>query len=168
MFMTTQTAAALIREARRAARLTQAELAGSAGITQSVISAYEHGRREPSFATLQRLIAAAGYTLDASFVRAEPGGLLAAVRASASELRDALGPLGAVDIQVFGSVARGNESPDSDIDLLVELAPDVGAFALLRMQSAAEAILRRSVDILPSTGLKPDVADRVAREAVPL
>jgi len=166
--VTTQTAATLIRDARTAASLTQAELAGRAGITQSVISAYEHGRREPSFATLQRLIAAAGYALDASLVRAEPGGLLAAVRASASELRDALGLLGAVDIQVFGSVARGDESPHSDIDLLVELAPDVGAFALLRMQSAAEAILRRSVDIVPSAGLKPDVADRVAREAVPL
>lgn len=166
--MATQTAAALIREARSAASLTQAELAGRAGITQSVVSAYEHGRREPSFSTLQRLIAAAGYALDASLVRAEPGGLLAEVQASAAELRDALGPLGAIDIQVFGSVARGGESPDSDIDLLVELAPDVGAFALLRMQSAAETILRRSVDIVPSSGLKPDVADRVAREAVPL
>jgi predicted nucleotidyltransferase/DNA-binding XRE family transcriptional regulator len=166
--MATQTAATLIRDARTAAGLTQAELAGRAGITQSVISAYEHGRREPSFATLQRLIAAAGYILHASLDRAEPGGLLAAVRASASELRDALGPLGAVDIRVFGSVARGDESSDSDIDLLVELAPDVGAFALLRMQSAAEAILRRPVDIVPSAGLKPDVADRVAREAVPL
>lgn len=166
--MSTQTAATLIRDARIAARLTQAELADRADITQSVISAYEHGRREPSFATLQRLIAAAGYTLDASLVPAEPGGLLAAVRANAAELRDALAPLGAVDIQVFGSVARGDESPRSDIDLLVELAPDVGAFALLRMQSAAEAILRRSVDIVPSAGLKPDVADRVAREAVPL
>lgn len=166
--MSTQTAATLIRDARIAARLTQAELADRADITQSVISAYEHGRREPSFATLQRLIAAAGYTLDASLVPAEPGGLLAAVQANAAELRDALAPLGAVDIQVFGSVARGDESPRSDIDLLVELAPDVGAFALLRMQSAAEAILRRSVDIVPSAGLKPDVADRVAREAVPL
>lgn len=166
--MVTQTAATLIREARSAAGFTQAELAGRAGITQSVISAYEHGRRDPSFATLQRLVAAAGYALEASLVRAEPGSLLAAVQASAAELRDALRPLGAVDIQVFGSVARGDESSDSDIDLLVELAPDVGAFALLRMQSAAEEILRRPVDIVPSAGLKPDVADRVAREAVPL
>ena len=166
--MAIQTAATLIRDARTAASLTQAELARRAGITQSVVSAYEHGRREPSFATLQRLIAAAGYTLDASLVRSEPGGLLAEVRASAAELRDILGPLGAVDIQIFGSVARGDETSDSDIDLLVELTPDVGAFALLRMQSAAETILGRSVDIVPSDGLKPDVADRVAREAVPL
>lgn len=166
--MATQTAATVIRDARTAARITQAELASRAGITQSVISAYEHGRREPSFATLQRLIAAAGYTLDASLVPAQPGGLLAEVRASAAELRGVLGPLGAVDIQIFGSVARGDASSDSDIDLLVELEPEVGAFALLRMQSAAEAILRRSVDIVPSGGLKPDVADRVAREAVPL
>ena len=80
MRMATQTSATLIRDARAAASLTQAALAGRAGITQSVISAYEHGRREPSFATLQRLIAAAGYTLDASLVRAKPGDTLAAVK----------------------------------------------------------------------------------------
>ena len=43
--------------------MSQAELAASAGVAQSVISAYEAGRRQPSLPTLAKLIAAAGYDL---------------------------------------------------------------------------------------------------------
>ncbi|HEY6746335.1 MAG TPA: helix-turn-helix transcriptional regulator, partial [Mycobacteriales bacterium] len=56
-------AGSVLRAARKAAGLTQAELARRAGVTQSVISAYEAGRREPSVATLSRLVDAAGATL---------------------------------------------------------------------------------------------------------
>ena len=69
---------------------------------------------------------------------------------------------------MFGSVARGEERPGSDVDLLVDLSDDVGAFALLRMRSEAEEILGRPVDIVPSAGLKADVAARVFAEAVPV
>lgn len=166
--MTSVTAAELIREARTAAGLTQAQFAERAGITQSVVSAYENGRREPAFSTLRRLVAAAGCTLEATVAPAKGGRLLDAVRAHAAELRDKLTPLGAVDIRVFGSVARGEETTTSDIDLLVDLAEGVGLFAVLEMQSAAEATLGRPVDIVPASGLKPDTVDRVMREAVPL
>jgi transcriptional regulator with XRE-family HTH domain len=59
---------ALIREARRRAGLTQAELARRAGTSQPVVSAYEHGRRDPSVGTLARLIAATGERLEISAV----------------------------------------------------------------------------------------------------
>jgi transcriptional regulator with XRE-family HTH domain len=58
----------LLAAARRRSRLTQAELARRAGTSQPVISAYEHGRRDPSFATLARLIEAAGERLHISAV----------------------------------------------------------------------------------------------------
>ena len=51
--------AALIGRARRRAGITQAELARRAGTSQPVISAYEHGRRDPSIETLRRLVRAA-------------------------------------------------------------------------------------------------------------
>lgn len=57
-------AGALIRAARVRRGLTQAELATRAGTSQPVISAYEHGRRDPSTGTLRRLLAAAGERLD--------------------------------------------------------------------------------------------------------
>jgi len=55
---------ALIRSARRRHGLRQADLARRAGTSQPVISAYERGRRDPTTATLRRLIAAAGDRLD--------------------------------------------------------------------------------------------------------
>lgn len=58
-------AAAILRDSRRRAGLTQAELARRAGTSQATISAYEHGRKEPSFETLGRLLAAAGARLTA-------------------------------------------------------------------------------------------------------
>jgi transcriptional regulator with XRE-family HTH domain len=50
----------LLRSVRRRHGLTQADLARRAGTSQPVISAYEHGRRDPSFGTLERLVEAAG------------------------------------------------------------------------------------------------------------
>jgi len=57
-------AAELLRVARRRQGLSQATMAARAGTSQPVISAYEHGRRDPTTATLRRLIAATGERLD--------------------------------------------------------------------------------------------------------
>ena len=56
-------AASVIRAARRHAGLTQRTLATLAGTSQATISAYERGRKQPSLATLSRLLAAAGSKL---------------------------------------------------------------------------------------------------------
>jgi transcriptional regulator with XRE-family HTH domain len=53
-------AAEVIREARKRAALTQAQLAARSGIAQSVISDYERGKREPSFGAVDVLMSAAG------------------------------------------------------------------------------------------------------------
>ena len=56
-------AGALLHKARSEAGLTQAELAARAGTTQSVVSAYESGHRQPSMPTLAALVDAAGCEL---------------------------------------------------------------------------------------------------------
>lgn len=56
-------AARLIEEIRRTSGLSQAELARRTGLDRSVLSAYEHGRRQPSVAALARIAAAAGLDL---------------------------------------------------------------------------------------------------------
>ena len=53
----------MLRRVRRRRGLTQAELARRAGTSQPVISAYEHGRRDPTFRTLERLVEAGGERL---------------------------------------------------------------------------------------------------------
>lgn len=57
-------AATLVRTARRRSGLTQAQLAARVGTSQPVISAYEHGARDPSTATLRRLVAGTGARLE--------------------------------------------------------------------------------------------------------
>ena len=52
-----------LRDAREIARLTQAQLAERVGTSQATISAYENGTKQPSVATLSRLLAAAGARL---------------------------------------------------------------------------------------------------------
>lgn len=53
----------LLRAVRRRQGLTQAEVARRAGTSQPVVSAYEHGRRDPTVETLARLVAASGERL---------------------------------------------------------------------------------------------------------
>lgn len=65
----------LIALARQRSGLTQAELGRAAGTTQPVISAYEHGHRDPGTVTLARLIAAAGSRLDLRLAPADPSDL---------------------------------------------------------------------------------------------
>ncbi|KJQ56052.1 DNA-binding transcriptional repressor PuuR [Microbacterium sp. SA39] len=154
----------MIKEARRRSGLTQTVLAERSGIRQSVISEYENGRREPSVSALDRLLGAAGLALSLS----EEPETLKQVRMRAAALRALLAEHGATNVEVFGSVARGDERADSDVDLLVDLDPAVGLFSLLRMQSAAETLLERSVDIVPRAGLKPEIAKHALRDAVPL
>jgi predicted nucleotidyltransferase/DNA-binding XRE family transcriptional regulator len=164
-----QSAASTLRSARTRAGLTQTELAQRAGISQSVVSAYESSKREPSFETLRRLIMATGFDLDVVLVPARPRSpRRQAIDRDAPRLRPAFAKLGAHNIRLFGSVARGDDGPESDIDLLVDLDPDVGLFALGRMRIEAERILGAPVDVVPANSLKPDVAERVFVEAVTL
>ncbi len=59
-------AASLLREARRRAGLTQRDLARRAGTAQSVVARIEQGQTDPGSVTLARLLAAAGFELDAN------------------------------------------------------------------------------------------------------
>ena len=75
---------------------------------------------------------------------------------------------GASHIRVFGSTARGDDQPGSDIDLLVHLDHSVGLIGLARLQRDLRAVLGAPIDVIPDDGLKPDVRAAVERDAVPL
>ncbi|GEN36839.1 nucleotidyltransferase family protein [Aneurinibacillus danicus] len=70
------------------------------------------------------------------------------------------------DIRVFGSVARREETPNSDIDLLVSINPDRSLLDLIGFKQELEDFLGRSVDV--GTELHSAIYESVAREIVSL
>ena len=71
-------------------------------------------------------------------------------------------------IRVFGSVARGDDGPDSDIDLLVDLEADASLFDLAQFEMDLESLLGRSVDVVSRRALDPETDAEILREAVEL
>lgn len=72
---------------------------------------------------------------------------------------------GITNISVFGSVARGQADEDSDLDLLVEVAPETGYFELMDFASAVQQMLGVFTQISTSHGLKDRIRNRVLAEA---
>ncbi len=169
-----ETAGSLLRRARLGAGLSQAELAVKAGVAQSVISAYEAGRRQPALPTLARLIDATGFELVVD-IQWQPrqlsrlsGPVGQLVRYKRRELVAAAAAHDVRNLRVFGSVARGEDRAGSDVDLLADLPPGMGLLGLGRVQAELEAILGARVDLVPAGDLKPAVRARVEPELVAL
>lgn len=164
----------ILRDARARAGLTQSELAARAGITQSVISAYEHDRRQPALSTLVDLVWATGLELEVSVrPRRRPidrmtGPVGRRVRRHRKQLVEVAATHGLTHLRVFGSVSRGEDRGDSDLDLLVELAKPLGVVALGRARRALEEVVGSTIDLVPQTGLKPDVAARIEPDLIEL
>lgn len=73
---------------------------------------------------------------------------------------------GAREVRVFGSVARGEDDRESDIDFLVELDPGRSLLDLGGLQMELESLLGRRVDVVTARGLKARIRERVLREAI--
>ena len=80
-------------------------------------------------------------------------------------IREATTRFNAANPRVFGSVARGEDRPDSDIDILVDALPGTTLFDLGGLQDTLETLLRIRVDIVTSGGLKPSMRERILSEA---
>src|SRR5580658_7543772 len=74
---------------------------------------------------------------------------------------------GLTSLALFGSVVRGAARPDSDIDVLVDVAPDAqfSLIDLVAVKDFLEDQLGRRVDVVTRGGLEPAIRDRVLREA---
>ena len=75
---------------------------------------------------------------------------------------------GARNVRVFGSVARGDTSPNSDVDFLVEFEPGRSLVDLSGLLIDLEELLGCEVDVVTERGLHWYIRDRIFAEAVPL
>jgi uncharacterized protein len=75
---------------------------------------------------------------------------------------------GVTGVRVFGSMSRGDGSDNSDVDLLVTLAPGTSALALGGLLLDAQELLGRRVDVVTEASLHPALRERVVASAVPL
>ncbi len=87
------------------------------------------------------------------------------LEAAAPVLKTLAAERGYTRLAVFGSVARGQARPDSDIDLLVKATAGTSSFDLVKFQLLLEKILDRAVDLVEYGGLKSGLDD-IKREAV--
>lgn len=165
----------LLAACRAEAGLTQAELARRAGTSQATISAYENGSKSPSVATLERLLAVTGNALDVRAVKRSAadfsGPLGRALRSSLRDVRRVLARHGASQPRVFGSVARGAERTDSDLDLLVRLDDTATLITLSALERELSELLGLAVEVLTDGALDaadPEFRSAVRAEAVPL
>ena len=84
------------------------------------------------------------------------------------EILDLAARCGAFTVRVFGSVARGTDDSKSDIDLLVDLAPDRSLLDLGNFLYEVRALLGREVDVVTEKGLRRRIREQVLAEAVEL
>jgi uncharacterized protein len=167
-------AGALLATVRREAGLTQAELARRAKTSQAMVARYETGAASPTVRTLARLLRAVGRelvlagpaTTDQPTIR---GPVAALLRKHRKEILAAADAVGASNVRIVGSVARGEETAESDIDLLVDFpAQERGLFPLLKLADEIEDIVGRPVDVAAVEVMAPSVRERALAEAFPL
>jgi predicted nucleotidyltransferase/DNA-binding XRE family transcriptional regulator len=170
--------AGVIRRARVRAGLSQAELAERASTSQPALARYETGAALPTLPTLERLLLACGRRLElratdersarATSVRGQLGPQARRLRHQRRRLLDAARTRGVRKVRVFGSLARGEAAPASDVDLLVDLEPGRTLLDLVGFRREVEELLGLPVDVATSDMLKERIRARVLDEALPL
>jgi len=72
------------------------------------------------------------------------------------------------ELALFGSIARGTFTADSDVDLLVDFADDADLLDMVGLANYLEGELEREVDVIPRRALRPELHDQVLSEQIPL
>ncbi len=140
-----------------------------------MIAAYETDSREPALSTLAALVEASGLSLEVCVGAPLIAAMPAATGPIGRRLRRRRGAVlalaakhGMSNLQVFGSVARGDDGPESDLDLMVRLPEGAGLFAIGRFAEELEELLQVPVDVVPEGTLKQRMRSRVEPDLVAL
>ena len=94
--------------------------------------------------------------------------LLEQVQSKREDILQLAARRGARNVRLFGSVARNEAGPDSDVDFLVDLEPGRSLLDLGGLLMDLQKLMGCKVDVVTETGLRPRLRPRVLREARPL
>lgn len=153
--MDTSQAALLVKRAREDIGISQAELAERAGTSQSALAAIENGKRNVSEELLQRLMKAADV---------RPSIPLAI---NADVIRNLAASFGLFNVRVFGSVVRGDDTSDSDVDVLARYDRTVPFFKMRGFPARVEELVGFPVDLVLDDSSSPALGE-IRRTAVAL
>jgi predicted nucleotidyltransferase/DNA-binding XRE family transcriptional regulator len=145
-----------IRLMRTRAGLSQRELARRSQISQPRIAAYETGKKTPTAETLEKISAGS---------RIRPSEALALHKEEALRV---LSDAGFSNIRVFGSVARGEDTLDSDLDFLAVSPERMGLFGWVKTCNKLEDVLGVPVDLVSDSARTSKVLAQARSEAVAL
>lgn len=81
--------------------------------------------------------------------------------------REELGALGVQSLALFGSMARDEATPESDVDLLVEFNRPVGLFEVVDLKEFLQRLLGRKVELVTRDAIKRQLRERILEEAIP-
>ncbi|MGO1561993.1 MAG: helix-turn-helix domain-containing protein [Actinomycetaceae bacterium] len=143
-----------IRAERLAAGMSQSELARTARVSQPNLSAYENGRRSPSPDVLDRI------------ARALAGRPSVRVEQHRDDIRALVAQFRASRPRIVGSIARGEDHPGSDVDVLVDFTDEATLLDEVGLRLALRDLLRMEVDVIAADSLRGEVRDRLLSEAV--
>lgn len=90
------------------------------------------------------------------------------IRAKRDEILRIADKHGARNVRVFGSVARGEARPESDVDFLIDAGPVTSSWFPAGLVVDLQDLLGRPVEVVTENGLNPLIRERVLEEAVPL
>jgi len=153
--------------ARRARGESKADVARGAGLGEPAVRRLFSSRgANPTIRTLEAVAAHLGLQLALASRRGVPTApTFAELQAKADVIEGIVEAHGGHNVRVFGSVARGDARPDSDVDLLVNVEPGTGLLELGAMEDELAQALDRPVDVVTSAhGRMRHIHD----EAVPL
>jgi predicted nucleotidyltransferase len=143
-----------LKARREAAGLTQGELSELSGVAHPDIAAYESGRRMLTERMRTRLEQA----------MTRPSELVEQHRV---DIRELVATHGGHNPRLVGSVARGEDRPGSDVDLVVTFHDDASLFDVARLHSALGDLLGVRVDVIDDAGLRAK-HDRILMDMAPL